>query len=364
MFSRFDLFERGPSRTLNLNFNHTTGCMSFAGTPLGQGRRLDHQTFLGKPPSNGNKNPQRITPTSYAYGSVVCLERLFRVANFEISFSAPALGSRSPPKATSSRAILDHTDNNQLDPEKWSVRDTTVNAASAIFQAAAAEMQSSNPNNSSWASGSRPTSNVPRSTSVEYESQTQSTTARRLNGPPSRLGRSNKPISKHSSSKSIVPDSEPKSQDISREKSPFSLEHIAGLAQSAIQKTSYFVKEREKEPNGSYDYSAEERDFQQQQQNASSRRINPTHRKNRISTDNKAYKPTQEELEEESDDSVSDGGRRRRKKKTGPAGGPLTSLPTVGREKRRRKTKKGVKGTGEEEEEEEETDREEVEQVR
>lgn len=39
--------------------------MSFSGTPLGQGRRLDHSTFLGKPTSSGNA-----APASFAYGSV------------------------------------------------------------------------------------------------------------------------------------------------------------------------------------------------------------------------------------------------------------------------------------------------------
>ncbi|KIK62963.1 hypothetical protein GYMLUDRAFT_41258 [Collybiopsis luxurians FD-317 M1] len=336
--------------------------MSFAGTPLGQGRRLDHQTFLGKAPSNGNKPiAQRIIPTSYAYG-------------------APALGSRSPPKASSSRERIDtttdHSDNDSaltrfakakqqtssdLNPEKWSVRDTTVNAAGAIYQAALAGTEMSNPNNS-WASGSRTTTNVPRSTSVEYESQSQSTNTRRLGAPPSRLGRS-KPLSKNSSSRSIVPDSEGESQGQlnGREKSPF--EQLTSLAQTAIQKTSYFVRERERdtEPNGSYDYSAEDREYQQyEKDNASAKRAGITHRKNRISTDNKAYKPTQEELEESSDDDVSDDGRRRRKKKSGPSGGPLTTLPKVGPEKRRKKAKKGAKGTGgaEEEEEEEESDKE------
>ncbi|KAF9066821.1 hypothetical protein BDP27DRAFT_1365321 [Rhodocollybia butyracea] len=322
--------------------------MSFGATPLGQGRRLDHNTFLGKAPSNGAKpNPQRIPPISYAYG-------------------APALGPRSPPKATSSRERLEtdrsNNNNSNLNPEKWAVRDTTVNVASAIFQAA--EMNNNNPD-SSWASGSRTAANVPRSTSVEYESQTHSSNTRRLGAPPSRLGARAKPLSKNSSSKSIVPDSE---AEDSREKSPFSLDQLTNLAQAAIQKTSYFVREREHEPNGnvngSYDYSAEDREFQEYERNnmsPSSKRINATHRKNRISTDNKAYKPTKEELEASSEDDVSDDGRRRRKKKAGPSGGPLTSLPTVGPEKRRKKTtrKKGGAG-GDEEEDEEESDREEA----
>ncbi|KAJ3893200.1 hypothetical protein GG344DRAFT_43704 [Lentinula edodes] len=335
--------------------------MSFAGTPLGQGRRLDHQTFLGKPPSSngstGNNNPQtqRITPVPTSYSS-----------------GAPPLGSRSPPKPSSSRERVDTTN---LNPEKWSVRDTSVNAASAIYQAM------SNPN-TAWASSSRTAraSNPPRSTSVEYESQA-SNNARRLGAPPSRLGSkaNNKPLSMNSSSRSIVPDSEGEQSqsqilDYSREKSPFSFDQLTNLAQTAIQKTSYFVREKQREdqqPNGnaSYDYSAEEREYQQYERNvnanaSSSKNLSSSavHRKNRISTDNKAYKPSQEELEESSDDDVSDTRRRRRKKgASGPAGGPLTTLPQVGPEKRRKKGSRKTKGgaaNGEEEDEEEETDKE------
>ncbi|KAJ3869039.1 hypothetical protein EV359DRAFT_31007 [Lentinula novae-zelandiae] len=335
--------------------------MSFAGTPLGQGRRLDHQTFLGKPPSSngstGNNNPQtqRITPVPTSYSS-----------------GAPPLGSRSPPKPSSSRERVDTTN---LNPERWSVRDTSVNAASAIYQAM------SNPN-TAWASSSRTTrtSNPPRSTSVEYESQA-SHNARRLGAPPSRLGSkaNNKPLSMNSSSRSIVPDSEGEQSqsqilDYSREKSPFSFDQLTNLAQTAIQKTSYFVREKQREdqqPNGnaSYDYSAEEREYQQYERNvnanaSSSKNLSSSavHRKNRISTDNRAYKPSQEELEESSDDDVSDTRRRRRKKgASGPAGGPLTTLPQVGPEKRRKKGSRKAKGgaaNGEEEDEEEETDKE------
>ncbi|KAJ3929461.1 MAG: hypothetical protein NXY57DRAFT_900050 [Lentinula lateritia] len=335
--------------------------MSFAGTPLGQGRRLDHQTFLGKPPSSngstGNNNPQtqRITPVPTSYSS-----------------GAPPLGSRSPPKPSSSRERVDTTN---LNPERWSVRDTSVNAASAIYQAM------SNPN-TAWASSSRTTrtSHPPRSTSVEYESQA-SNNARRLGAPPSRLGSkaNNKPLSMNSSSRSIVPDSEGEQSqsqilDYSREKSPFSFDQLTNLAQTAIQKTSYFVREKQREdqqPNGnaSYDYSAEEREYQQYERNvnanaSSSKTLSSSavHRKNRISTDNRAYKPSQEELEESSDDDVSDTRRRRRKKgASGPAGGPLTTLPQVGPEKRRKKGSRKTKGgaaNGEEEDEEEETDKE------
>ena len=50
--------------------------MSFSGTPLGQGRRLDHNTFLGKQ-SSGPTSPHRIIPTSYAYGCALSSYLLF-----------------------------------------------------------------------------------------------------------------------------------------------------------------------------------------------------------------------------------------------------------------------------------------------
>ncbi|KAF9059654.1 hypothetical protein BDP27DRAFT_1431040 [Rhodocollybia butyracea] len=133
------------------------------------------------------------------------------------------MGPRSPPKATSSRERLepDRSDNNNsnLYPEKWAIHDTTVNVASAIFQAT--EMNTNNPN-SSWASGSRSAALV-------------------LAPEQNRL------------SKSIVPDSE---AEESREQSPFSLNQLMNLAQAAIQKTSCFlgricfVRVWEHEPNG------------------------------------------------------------------------------------------------------------------
>ena len=42
--------------------------MSFSSTPLGQGRRLDHHTFLNK--NNPNASQRRAIPTSYSYGCV------------------------------------------------------------------------------------------------------------------------------------------------------------------------------------------------------------------------------------------------------------------------------------------------------
>ncbi|KAJ7104067.1 hypothetical protein B0H15DRAFT_808309 [Mycena belliarum] len=316
--------------------------MSFAQTPLGQGRRLDHNAFLGKPQS-----PRTNSHTSYAYG-------------------APALGSRSPPKpprsddqnepalARFAKLKRQNSSTQQLDPEKWSVKDTSVNVASAFHQAATEMI----PNNS-WASGStRTAAAVPRSTSVEYESQSQSTSARRLAAPPSRLhSRPNssasraKPLSKSVSIRH-VPDSEgeePEPEQNGRGKSPF--EQVIGAARRAIinpaAAATYYVRQRSREPdepvavNGSYDYSAEEREIQNQ-----SKRAGANHKRNRMSTDNKAYKPSTSDLENSDEEFIDDDGKqkRRKKKKKESTGGPLTTLPVAGYDKRKKKAKKGSKG--------------------
>ncbi|KAK7033206.1 hypothetical protein R3P38DRAFT_2921344, partial [Favolaschia claudopus] len=308
--------------------------MSFAGTPLGQGRRRDHSSFLGKPQS-----PRINSHTSYSYG-------------------APALGSRSPPKVA--RQNSSDSQSQSLDPEKWSVKDTSVNIASAFHQAAT-DMQ--NPN-ASWASGSTRTA-VPRSTSVEYESQTQSTSARRLAAPPSRLqtrppssASRTKPLSKTQSVRH-VPDSEgedePAPDQNGRGKSPF--DQVIGAAKRVINSASaatYYVRQRSQEQdepvavNGSYDYSAEERDMQSQ-----SKRSFANHKRNRMSTDNKAYKPSTSDLESDGEDYTDDEGRkkRRKKKKKESVGGPLTSLPVAAYDKRKKKAKKGSKGNAAEAEE-------------
>jgi SUN domain-containing protein 1/2 len=73
-----------------------------------------------------------------------------------------------------------------------------------------------------------------------------------------------------------------------------------------------------------------------------------------MSTDNKAYKPSASDLDN-SDESFSDDGktRRRRKKKKEPVGGPLTTLPIVGADKRKKKRARGSRGNAEEMEYEE-----------
>lgn len=381
--------------------------MSFAGTPLSQGRRLDHSAFLGKPPSTGS------LPPSYSYGSVPFpFPDLSRSDKIIPVRSAPALGSRSPPKDPSpsrdSNRNKDHDENEDDEPalsrfarikqresakdlsnrpggpkiitsppkpDKWSVKDTSVNIATAFTQAAAGENMSTtyNPNNA-WASTSRASLPVPRSTSVEYEAAAPQASNRRLPPPPDKFHRSavaaRKPISKTSSLRH-VPDSEGEEEQSNvnvRGKSPF--EQGVSFAKQALSVATYYVRQRSREPenlsverpqpsinggaNGndsSYDYAAEEQAFQSQ------KRSSAAARRSRMSVDNKAYKPPQETEDDESE--WSDGGktrRRKRKLKKGSAGGPLSTLPVVSADKRRRRKSHGSKGNilGDEEESESE----------
>ncbi|KAI9461657.1 hypothetical protein BJY52DRAFT_191156 [Lactarius psammicola] len=380
--------------------------MSFSGTPLGQGRRLDHHTFLNKHnpsalqqshfltrPLTATSATERSIPTSYAYG-------------------APTLGTRSPPKSLSASSRDDfnkpehsshlpaddsqdtalsrfsrlkqreqtntiptnlanvgsHATSDNPDPTKWALKGTSVQAANAIHQAAMAL----NPNDS-WASTSRTI--VPRSTSVEYEKETQSTSARRLNPPPRKgppPSRSAAAVAKLSKQQSVryVPDSEGEDNGEAsqgrQERAKTPLESVVDLA----KRTAFYLRQRSTEPdlgptepsqnghhnNESYDYEAEEREFQSQSAATKGRRTNNAAlpKRGRISIDNKAYRPSQSDLED-SDDDVSDDGKRRRRRSKKNMTGPLTTLPVVGQEKRRRK-KRGTKadGGGEEGEEKEE----------
>jgi SUN domain-containing protein 1/2 len=157
-----------------------------------------------------------------------------------------------------------------------------------------------------------------------------------------------------------VPDSEgeddPAPEQNGRGKSPF--DQVIGAAKRAIinapAAATYYVRQRSREPdepvavNNSYDYSAEERDIQSQAKRAAA-----NHKRNRMSTDNKAYKPSTSDVESDDEDFIDDDGKkkRRKKKKKEPTGGPLTSLPVAGYDKRRKKAKKASKGNAGEVEE-------------
>lgn len=234
-------------------------------------------------------------------------------------------------------------------PEQWSVKNTSVNIASAFTQAILGDMSQSNPNNASWASSSSRTmtTQVPRSTSVEYVSQAEAASNRRLAAPPSRASRA-KPLSRATNSESE------RSATYTRGKSP--LEHLSTALSSA---TFYVRKQAEREQQQSnnepsYDYSAEEREYQAGNASNASR----VHRRNRMSVDNKAYKPPAEsELESSEDDSDDKSNKRRRKKKKDGAGGLLTTLPVISQDKRRRRKKRiGTAAGAEDEQDESESD--------
>lgn len=223
-----------------------------------------------------------------------------------------------------------------------------------------------NPNDS-WASGARKPV-LPRSTSVEYEKETQALN-RRLANPPSRSNLARPPtrIAKVPSAR-IVPDSEGEEDAANRGKSPF--EHVMDVSRRLAQAapTTFFLRRQSEEPesrpaaqgpSASYDYLAEEREFQAsfRQENSGngeqSQRNNVARKRSRISVDNKAYKPTVSD-EEDSDEEVDANGkktRRRKAKKGGAAGGFLTNLPTLDYDKRRKK-RRAAKDNGANDEEE------------
>lgn len=211
-------------------------------------------------------------------------------------------------------------------------------------------MPPSNPN-SSWASGATRTNTVPRSTSVEYENQSQSTASRRLAPPPSRISNSSrsgirtKPLSKASSLQQ-VPDSEGEEEPSQNGRGTFNTLIDAGS--KALQAATYYARAASREPenraantsNGNdSSYEAAEKEFQ------AIRKAAATHKRNRMSTDNKAYKPSHSDLEDSDEDyDDDDKTRRKKKKKKEPFGGPLNTLPVVSQDKRRKKRKADSKG--------------------
>ncbi|OAX35668.1 hypothetical protein K503DRAFT_722643 [Rhizopogon vinicolor AM-OR11-026] len=333
--------------------------MSFANTPLGQGRRLDHHAFLNKTNSLNQIN-------SSSADAAIDETALVRYARLKRERSS----QQSQPA---------------LDPARWSVNDTSVNIASAFNQAASTshEMHPSNPNNA-WASGSQTNLSVPRSTSVDYEKETHSTTSRRLAPPPNRLSQHNSrklPANQDAASTDAEDNQESYERDRSaRGKSPF--EQAVDMSKRALTSaTTFYMRPRSTEPadmstanttiNGrdsSYDYASEEQEYQDmmwqkqaasqrgQQEQATSRKPVITHKRNRISMDNKAYQPSQSDVEGESDGDMSDDARKRKRKikKKDLGGGPLTTLPVAGYDKRRKKVK-GSKSNALEGEEEDDS---------
>ena len=133
------------------------------------------------------------------------------------------------------------------------------------------------------------------------------------------------------------------------------------------KRTAFYLRQRSTEPdippsgqgqNGhhednneeSYDYAGEEREFQALGASAKARKANnaTAHKRGRISSDNKAYRPTQSDLEQ-SDEEISNDGKRRKKKSKKNMGGPLTTLPVIEQERRRRRRSR-TKPDGEDDE--------------
>lgn len=288
-----------------------------------------------------------------------------------ISPSAPSVETRSPPKVIphtiedpDEPALVRFAKRKQqsaaqnIDPQRWNVKDTSVQIANAFQQAATTENPMPPPvpinPNDAWVTGATRRTNLPRSTSVEYEKETQSTATRRLNPPPANRHPSRRPISKTGST-NLVPDSEDESvpPTYTRGKSPF--EHVADTVRSLVNPVvSIHMKARSPEREqsmASYDYASEEREYHNQPATPQQpQRKAPAPKRNRISSDNKAYKPTASDLEASDDDFVDgDRKRRRKKKRNDSVGGPLTTLPVAGYDKKRRR-KKNAKGEYVEEE--------------
>lgn len=248
-------------------------------------------------------------------------------------------------------------------PENWAVRDTSVNVANAFSAAAAAasatyqqEQQENMPISTAtaaWASGSK-TKQVPRSTSVEYEQAQAATTSNRsrLAPPPARSAAAARGLQASKSHLTVVPDSEDEdisiNESMSRGKSPFD---------KAKEYATYFMKPRNSlrdqannsvsshDNSTSYDYSAEERIYQQTRSmpdipestaepapepmpmpTASANLSSSSSHRRRKSIDNRAYLPSSSD--EDEDRVGSDTGRKWKPPKGG-ASSKLTNLPTV-----------------------------------
>lgn len=381
--------------------------MSFASTPLGQGRRLDHNTFHNK---NGaaqvHTARQRVNnaPPSYSYGCVSPMSSSLTTVLSQIRASTQ--NPRSPPKPASSTSAPDEratgleetaltkfarlkqqqqqqqttTANGRVvgprvvhtppNPERWAVKDTSVNVASAFHRAAttttttvipAYETSASsndastsfaqnssimNPNDA-WASGTQHRTNVPRSSSVEFEKETQSLKNRGLPKPASSRGARMPPPAPSARHADRVDTSQ--SADASRSVLSFVAGAASGPASFFMRRLSQEPEARPQDQSSSYEYSAEEKEYQEAQQQQQRRRATAGRRP--VAQDNKAYNPASDTDYESDDDDVGTEKRTRRRKakKNGAAGGPLTGFQSINYDKKK-KRKKRLKANGEEDE--------------
>ncbi|KAG6862574.1 hypothetical protein C0995_000123 [Termitomyces sp. Mi166 len=332
--------------------------MSFEHTPIADIRRLPHKQFL-KPPSRGPRDPKPLPTTAAIYGQPASLSSI-RDADDDV----PALSRfyRQKQERAASHPGAPKTTTSPLRPDRWDLPDTTVNIAGA-FNSAVNSMSTANQSWSSTAS-QPPPRQVGRGTSVEYEDGAANASRRLQISKPGSSSRTRKPPSKNGSL--TVPDSEgeeERSSRIEREKSPFM--EIVDTVKSAVGTATFFAKQRlmepsepprERERETSYDYENEQREYE----NLSARRIKPpTHKRNRMSEDNRAYLPGQSEGESD-EDYESDGKTKKRKKKKKESVGSMNNLPVIAPDKRRKKRSKDKKGTTGEAEEDEASESDEI----
>ena len=272
-------------------------------------------------------------------------------------------------------------------PKGYDFKDTSVNIATAFQQAAAIEMPTSW--NGSTAKGSR------GARAAAGGDLANSPTMNGHRKPHSR--------SKSHASNSItgsiahVSDSEPESDDevlqVDSKGRPLSKSSAGGGVRLALNRAlspaAFYVRERSKDPEpvqhndnlnapprsvsreSSYDYSSEQIHYEDLLKKAKAKRSTSQEpiddaaassksgaagmkkHKNRISLDNQAWKPGQEEAEDD-EDYDSDSKKRRKKKKKDDTAGRLTNLPTIGPYGKKRKGRKsgGAPDTIDEENEE------------
>ncbi|PAV16140.1 purine nucleotide binding protein [Pyrrhoderma noxium] len=320
--------------------------MSFSGTPLGQDRRLDHQAFFKGGPATSYGSHARApinhlpVPKSFAYGAPTN-------ATASIVSTSPPRRSQ-PGNRQQDEEEEELSRYNQLKQRNQALANRPVNIASAFQQAATSYTMA--PNSGSW--NNRP--NMPRSTSVEYEQQSQTATHRRLAVPPRRVN-GNKPPSR---SGTVIQETDNENDrsteyNTSRERGKSPFEQLADITQRAVQSSATFLmRQRSQEPEnhsfsrptdtsfvgqgqtngGSYSYEAEEEEYQESQRSKKSATVP---KRNKISEDNRAYQPTITDEESTDEESGADRRGRRRKKKKDV--GPTANFPTLQYDKRRRK---------------------------
>lgn len=229
-----------------------------------------------------------------------------------------------------------------------------------------------NPNDT-WASQSSRT-NVPRSTSVEFEQQAATLGGRRFAEPPRRNGpppaRSSGAATRQvtSNGTTLVNDGD-NDEEQRRTRNP-SARGKSPLIETALEmakRAAFYMRPRataqdelENSPpqdqsytNGhnhqdSYSYETEEREYAREkaemeaQKSNAQRKGNPLgagpHKRGRISIDNKAYKPSVSDYDD-SDEDLSDDTKKRRKKKKKDLSG--LSLPVMPGTKRRKRKSRG-----------------------